>query len=47
MAWPEFREADLGLVKELRHSPIIFDGRNPLERKMPSEMGFDYHGIGH
>jgi hypothetical protein len=28
------------------HSPIIFDGRNQLEREMLVEMGFDYYGIG-
>jgi hypothetical protein len=28
------------------HSPIIFDGRNHLDRYMLVEMGFDYFGIG-
>jgi UDPglucose 6-dehydrogenase len=37
--WPEFRDADFGLAKELMHSPIIFDGRNQLEREMLVEMG--------
>jgi len=44
--WPEFREADFALVKELMHSPIIFDGRNHLDREMLVEIGFDYCGIG-
>jgi UDPglucose 6-dehydrogenase len=44
--WPEFRDADFALVKELMHSPIIFDGRNHLDRQMLIEMGFDYCGIG-
>jgi UDPglucose 6-dehydrogenase len=44
--WPEFRDADFTLVKELMHSPIIFDGRNHLDREMLVEMGFDYCGIG-
>jgi len=44
--WPEFRDADFALVKELMHSPIIFDGRNHLDREMLIEMGFDYCGIG-
>ena len=39
-------DADFGLVKELMHSPIIFDGRNQLDREMLVEMGFDYYGIG-
>ncbi|MBV8226825.1 MAG: UDP-glucose/GDP-mannose dehydrogenase family protein [Verrucomicrobia bacterium] len=44
--WPEFRDADFALVKELMRSPIIFDGRNHLDREMLVEMGFDYCGIG-
>src|SRR5271157_2818113 len=44
--WPEFREADFALAKELMHSPIIFDGRNHLDREMLVEMGFDYFGFG-
>ena len=39
-------DADFGLVEELMHSPIIFDGRNQLDREMLVEMGFDYYGIG-
>ena len=39
-------DADFGLVKELMHSAIIFDGRNQLDREMLVEMGFDYYGIG-
>lgn len=39
-------DADFGQVKELMHSPIIFDGRNQLDREMLVEMGFDYYGIG-
>jgi UDP-glucose 6-dehydrogenase len=44
--WSEFRDADFTLVKELMHSPIIFDGRNHLDREMLVGMGFDYFGIG-
>ena len=44
--WPEFRDADFTLIKELMHSPIIFDGRNHLDRDMLVEMGFDYFGVG-
>jgi UDP-glucose 6-dehydrogenase len=39
-------DADFGLVKELMHSPMIFDGRNQLDREMLVEMGFDHYGIG-
>ncbi len=39
-------DADFGQVKELMHSPIIFDGRNQLDREMLVEMGFDDYGIG-
>jgi UDPglucose 6-dehydrogenase len=44
--WAEYRDADFALVKELMHSPIIFDGRNHLDREMLVGMGFDYCGIG-
>ena len=39
-------DADFGLVKELMHSPIIFDGRNQRDRRMLVKMDFDYYGIG-
>jgi hypothetical protein len=41
-----FRDVDFEVVKEAMHSPIIFDGRNQLDREMLVEMGFDYFGIG-
>jgi UDPglucose 6-dehydrogenase len=44
--WSEFRQADFSVVKELMRSPIIFDGRNHLDREMLVELGFDYFGIG-
>jgi UDPglucose 6-dehydrogenase len=44
--WSEFRDADFTLVKELMRTPIIFDGRNHLDRDMLVEMGFDYCGFG-
>jgi UDPglucose 6-dehydrogenase len=44
--WPEFRDVDFEVVKEAMHSPIIFDGRNQLDREMLVEMGFDYFGTG-
>jgi UDPglucose 6-dehydrogenase len=44
--WNEFRQLDLGRIKDLMNKPVILDGRNiydPLELK---ELGFTYTGVG-
>jgi UDPglucose 6-dehydrogenase len=44
--WPEFRDADLGMVKAALRHPVIIDGRNlwPVERM--AELGFTYLSFG-
>ncbi len=44
--WNEFRYPDLERMKSLLRTPVIFDGRNILNRKRLLEMGFTYYGIG-
>jgi len=44
--WKVFRAPDLGRVKSLLKSPVIFDGRNLYEPAEMKEQGFDYQGIG-
>lgn len=44
--WKVFRAPDLGRVKSLLKSPVIFDGRNLYEPTEMKEQGFEYQGIG-
>jgi UDPglucose 6-dehydrogenase len=44
--WDEFKNLDLGRIKGLLKTPIIFDGRNIFERKKMEELGFTYRGVG-
>ncbi len=44
--WHEFRRPDLGKVRDLLASPIIFDGRNLYDPARMAEMGFEYKSIG-
>ena len=44
--WPEFREMNLALIREVVESPVIVDGRNFLDAGTAREMGFSYHGMG-
>lgn len=44
--WKMFRAPDLGRVKSLLKSPVIFDGRNLYEPAEMKEQGFEYQGIG-
>ncbi|WP_407571562.1 UDP-glucose dehydrogenase family protein [Deinococcus altitudinis] len=44
--WQEFLEVDWREVKLKMRSPIIIDGRNLLHKKILSEMGFTYVGVG-
>jgi UDPglucose 6-dehydrogenase len=44
--WNEFRYPDFELMKTLLREPVIFDGRNILNRARLREMGFTYYGIG-
>lgn len=44
--WPQYKEADLAKVKASLRVPLIFDGRNCIDRKRVSELGMTLFGIG-
>lgn len=44
--WEEFKELDLAKVEALLKAPVIFDGRNLLDKKEVEEAGFTYFAIG-
>ncbi|MCC6574116.1 MAG: UDP-glucose/GDP-mannose dehydrogenase family protein [Planctomycetes bacterium] len=44
--WPVYREADLAKVKANLRVPIIFDGRNCLDRKRAGDLGLTLIGVG-
>jgi UDPglucose 6-dehydrogenase len=44
--WAEFREVDLGRVRDLMHRPILIDGRNMFDARLAAAHGFTYRGVG-
>ncbi len=44
--WKEFAGIELDKVKSLLTSPVIFDGRNLLDRKKTEGAGFTYFAVG-
>ncbi|MBZ0135853.1 MAG: UDP-glucose/GDP-mannose dehydrogenase family protein [Planctomycetes bacterium] len=44
--WPQYKEADLAKVKAGLRVPLIFDGRNCIDRKRVAELGMTLFGIG-
>lgn len=44
--WDEYKQMDFTTLKKLLITPIIFDGRNVLNKKLANENGFVYFGIG-
>jgi UDPglucose 6-dehydrogenase len=44
--WNQFRNLDLGRVKQLLKAPYFFDLRNIYNRPMLEELGFIYTGVG-
>ena len=44
--WNEFANVDLAVVKEKMRTPIVFDGRNLLDRETMGRLGFHYYSIG-
>jgi UDPglucose 6-dehydrogenase len=44
--WNEFRNPDLGVIKNTLKQPLIFDGRNIFEPQKMREAGFSYYSIG-
>ncbi|CAB4242365.1 UDP-glucose 6-dehydrogenase TuaD [Methylacidimicrobium sp. AP8] len=44
--WEEFRELDWLSMKKRMVTPLVFDGRNLLDREKMAAWGFTYRGIG-
>jgi UDPglucose 6-dehydrogenase len=44
--WNEFRYPEYSRIRELLRQPVIFDGRNIMNRAKLEELGFTYYGIG-
>ena len=44
--WHEFAQVDLAQLKEVMHSPVIFDGRNLLDPATVEHRGFHYRSVG-
>ncbi len=44
--WAEFKELDLGRVKNLLNNPIFIDGRNCYQLQEMKELGFIYYSVG-
>ena len=44
--WNEFRQLDLGKVKELLKAPVIIDTRNIYEPERMQRLGFSYECVG-
>ncbi|HEV3383367.1 MAG TPA: UDP-glucose/GDP-mannose dehydrogenase family protein [Gemmata sp.] len=44
--WPEFRNPNFLVMKQLLTGAVIFDGRNLYDQKQMESLGFIYYGIG-
>jgi UDPglucose 6-dehydrogenase len=44
--WNEFKQLNLGRLKQSMRQPIIVDGRNIYDPKMVERAGFHYRGMG-
>jgi UDPglucose 6-dehydrogenase len=44
--WKEFRSPDFERIKALLKTPVIFDGRNLYDPKLPRSFGIEYQPIG-
>lgn len=44
--WNQFRNLDLGRVKHLLKTPVLFDFRNIYDRAQAEALGFAYIGVG-
>lgn len=44
--WPEFANVDFVELRQIMHTPLIFDGRNLLNPSNMRDTGFVYHGVG-
>ncbi len=44
--WKEFLNVDMEKVRDIMHTPLLFDGRNLFDPDTMTSFGFTYHGIG-
>jgi UDPglucose 6-dehydrogenase len=44
--WPQFTKIDLAAARKVMTTPILFDGRNLLDRAEVETQGFIYKGVG-
>ncbi|WP_341675411.1 UDP-glucose/GDP-mannose dehydrogenase family protein [Niveibacterium sp. SC-1] len=44
--WKEFRSPDFERIKSVLNSPVVFDGRNLYDPKLPRSFGLEYMPIG-
>lgn len=44
--WAEFAAVDLAALREVMHTPLVFDGRNLLDPVAARDFGFQYRGVG-
>jgi UDPglucose 6-dehydrogenase len=44
--WNEFKQLDLGKIKNLMRQPVIMDGRNIYDYEVMAKLGFIYRGMG-
>jgi len=44
--WESFRELDWPRIRDLMQRPLVLDGRNHLNGKEMTAMGFEYQGVG-
>jgi len=44
--WQEFKELDYAKIKSLMKRPLVFDGRNMLDKNKMLNLDFEYIGIG-
>ncbi len=44
--WADFAAVDLASLREVMHTPLVFDGRNLLDPVAARDFGFQYRGVG-
>jgi UDPglucose 6-dehydrogenase len=44
--WNEFKQLDLGRIRDLMKKPVVVDGRNIYDPAKMYELGFRYRAVG-
>jgi UDPglucose 6-dehydrogenase len=44
--WNEFKQLDLGRIRDLMPKPVVVDGRNIYDPAKMYELGFRYRAVG-